>query len=51
MFILTVWIDGTVFDTSEYSQLNHVFSRIKQLDTEYKFLEIEKPNRYEIKIK
>jgi len=35
---------------AEYSQLSHVLSVIKQLDTQHEFLKIQRPKVYRIEV-
>lgn len=51
MYILIAVIDGNREGQGIYSQINHLTSRIKQLDEQYEFLGLSRPTEYEIILK
>ncbi len=47
-YVLTATIDGKRAIQGEYSSMEQVASRIVQLNTEYRYLDVSRPTRYVI---
>lgn len=47
-YLLIATIDGSRQEQGYYTQLEHAFSRIRQVNEQYEFLEIGEPTAYEL---